>query len=232
MHKIVDVVVCVLLLLGIAGCAKKSGMIGNVLDAQGKPLAGLKIIASQVQPVKGYEKFETVSGPDGSFEFKKLFPLSDYVLKPWSDKWMTNAKLDVKTAPAGENLALPQALTIRFTSSKKRVIADSLTELEWLAGPNRDMDWHAAKRWVKGLFVAGGGWRMPTELELKSLYDEEIRTEYKIDPVFALNACCVWTGEKQDSLSARNFSFKPRILDLGHLDNSYRNRAFAVRSRK
>jgi hypothetical protein len=232
MHKIANLTMCLVLLLGMAGCAKKSEIKGSVVDAQGRPLAGLKIIASHVRPVKkGYERFETVSDSDGAFAFEKLYPSSAYVLKPQSNRWRTDAELHVKTAADGEIIVLPQPLTIRYTFLKEKIIADSLTDLEWFPGPSRDMDWHLAQAWIKKLSVAGGGWRMPTAQELKSLYDESVGAAYKIDPAFTLSACCVWTGEKIDAVSARNFSFKPRIREHGRMVNSYRNRAFAVRSR-
>ena len=232
MHKIANVAVCLILLLGMTACAKKSEIKGSVVDAQGRPLSGLKIIASQVKPVKkGYEEFETVSDSDGAFAFEKLYPSSAYVLKPRSEKWRTDARLDVKTAPDGEILVLPQPLTIRYTLLGEKIIADSLTDLEWFPGPNRDMDWYMAEGWIKKITLSGGGWRMPTLLELRSLYDENIGAEFKIDPAFTLTACCIWTGEKIDAMSARNFSFKPRFREHGRMPNSYRNRAFAVRSR-
>ncbi len=39
------------------GCGKKSGLEGKVVDGKGSPMAGLKIIANQVTPIKGYEQF-------------------------------------------------------------------------------------------------------------------------------------------------------------------------------
>ena len=47
---------------------KQSYAEGKVVDWNGKPVAGVKIIATQKeQPVKGYEQAETVTGSDGTF---------------------------------------------------------------------------------------------------------------------------------------------------------------------
>ena len=52
---------------------------------------------------QGYEQFETTTGSDGAFRFGKLFPTSEYVLKPWSDKWTAeDAALKLESGPDGE----------------------------------------------------------------------------------------------------------------------------------
>lgn len=223
MKKIVVGVACVLLLLGAAGCGgKSSGLEGKVVDGQNKPMAGLKIVASQEQPIKGYEQFEAVSGSDGSFKFKKLFPSSGYVIKPWSDKWTANVSMAVETAPVGETSVLPRPLVIRYTVSKEGVIADSATGLEWVVGPDQGTHWYAASKWVSGLSVAGGGWRLPTRAELKSLYVKDMRADYKIDPVFNLTGYYVWSGEREGSSSAWDFGFSSGSEHWGDLDGSTR----------
>ena len=68
------------------GCGKQSAVEGKLVDRNGNPVAEIKIIASQVQPIKGYEKLETMTNPDGTFRLKGLFPASQYILNPWSDK--------------------------------------------------------------------------------------------------------------------------------------------------
>jgi len=81
--------VCLVLVLGLAviGCGKKSGLEGKVVDGAGKPISGMKIIAKQVQPIKGYEQFEATTGSDGAFKFSGLFPTSEYILMPWLQDW-------------------------------------------------------------------------------------------------------------------------------------------------
>jgi len=58
----------------------------------------------------------------------------------------------------------------RYEKYAGGVVLDMKTGLEWYAGPDRDMDWIEAQRRVESLSVAGGGWRMATRKELKTLY--------------------------------------------------------------
>ena len=57
-----------------------------------------------------------------------------------------------------------------FVAYANGVVADTKTGLEWLAGPDVDTSYHRAVEWVRGLTVAGGGWRMPTAKDLRTLY--------------------------------------------------------------
>ena len=90
-----------------------------MVDGNGKPVAGVKIMAMMEQPIKGYEQFNTVTGSDGGFSFKKLYPGSRYVLKPWSDKykWTTEASASVETGPDGETVLMPNPLVIEMAYS-------------------------------------------------------------------------------------------------------------------
>ena len=72
------VVFIILMIFVVFGCGKKSGLEGKMLDGKGQPIAHVKIIAKQVQPIKGYEQFEATTGSDGSFSFTKLYPDSKY----------------------------------------------------------------------------------------------------------------------------------------------------------
>jgi hypothetical protein len=64
------------------GCSKKSGIEGKLVDAKGDAMGGIKIIAKQLQPVKGYEQFETITGSDGYFNFPNVYPQSEYNITP------------------------------------------------------------------------------------------------------------------------------------------------------
>lgn len=57
----------------------------------------------------------------------------------------------------------------RFIRGDKGIVLDTRTNLEWVVGPARDMDWYEARDWVSNLSVSGGGWRMPTAEEVKTL---------------------------------------------------------------
>ena len=84
MNKNIVVLFLILMVLTLAGCGKNSGVEGKVVDGKGKPLSGVKLIAKQVEPIKGYERFETKTGSDGTFRFNKLYPFSGYILIPTS----------------------------------------------------------------------------------------------------------------------------------------------------
>ena len=68
----------------------------KIVDGEGEPMANVKMIAKQIQPIKGYEQFEAVTGSDGTFSFKKLFPTSDYILFPWFDDWSSAPQRTLK----------------------------------------------------------------------------------------------------------------------------------------
>ena len=81
------------------GCGNKTGLEGKVVDGKGQPLANVKVVASQLQPIKGYERFEATTGPDGAFRFGQLFPASEYALLPWSDAWANAPMMTVQYDP-------------------------------------------------------------------------------------------------------------------------------------
>jgi hypothetical protein len=211
------------------GCGKKSGLEGKVVDGKGQPIANVKVVASQLSPIiKGYEQFETTTGSDGKFRFVKLFPSSEYALRVqyYEGGWITET---AQSGPEGETMILPASLTIRFMVSSEGVIADSKTGLEWIVGPDRDANYAQAEQWVANCKVMGGGWRMPTRQELRTIYQQGVG-ERNMDSAFKTTGYYVW-AELRDSSSAWDFNF-----DNGHeywrdRDNSHNTRGFGVRSR-
>ncbi len=137
-----------------------------------------------------------------------------------------------------------EATTLKALESA--VFYDKNTGLEWLAGPDKPISWYDAKKWVESLTaVAGGGWRMPTLIELKTLYQKGGKCNIK--PFLKTTGCLVWSGETKDSSSAwcYNYFYDPgsSILSGGDGSGSYKaflnrddstdsTRGFAVRSRK
>ncbi len=109
------------------------------------------------------------------------------------------------------------------------IVYDDKTGLEWYAGPNKKTTWYVAKRWVKNLSVAGGGWRMPTRAELKTLYKKGAGSR-NITPLLKTTGWYVWSGETKGS-SAWSFFFDGGYVYWGGRDDSYGVRGFAVRSR-
>ena len=109
------------------------------------------------------------------------------------------------------------------------IVRNTNTGLEWKAGPDKDTSWEKARSWVQNLNLAGGGWRMPTKKEIKSLYKAGAGT-CNMTPLFKTTAWWVWSKETKGSSNAWIFYFSG---GYGYwLDRStYSNlRVFAVRS--
>lgn len=117
----------------------------------------------------------------------------------------------------------------RFKASTEGVISDSKTGFEWVMGPERDMNYDQASKWVAGCRTAGGGWRMPTRKELATLYKKGIGDD-TIDPVFKGFGRCVW-AEPRDSSSACFYSFDQGFGYWCSHNVSGGKRAWGVRSR-
>lgn len=120
----------------------------------------------------------------------------------------------------------------RFIAHNNGVVYDKETDLEWYVGPDRDTTWYKAESWVKNLTVDGGGWRMPTKKELKSLYNKGAG-QRNMTPLLKTTGWWVWSGETTGSSSAWGFYFTHGSEYLYSRDSSYfGERGFAVRSRK
>jgi hypothetical protein len=221
------------LLMG-CGQSKSSALEGKVVDGKGQPMANVKIIAKQVEPIKGYEKLETITGGDGKFTFKGLFPNSAYEVFPYWENQISSVRLKVQSAPEGLTKMLPAPINIRFTKAKDNVITDSATGLEWYVGPERRTSWRQAKAWTEGLSAAGGGWRMPTIPELRGIYQNGAGRG-NMDPMFQTTGTCVWSGQVKSQFGtvAHIFFFDDGSENWNPLDvSSNLSRAFAVRSHR
>ena len=119
--------------------------------------------------------------------------------------------------------------TKRFKISTEGVISDSETDLEWVMGPDKDMNYDQASKWVAGCSTAGGGWRMPTRKELATLYQKGIG-DGNMDPAFKNFGQYVW-AEPRNSSSACYYSFEQGFGFWCSHDVSDGKRAFGVRSR-
>jgi hypothetical protein len=111
------------------------------------------------------------------------------------------------------------------------VVIDTETGLEWCVGPDRDTTWHAARSWVESLTVEGGGWRMPTRKELRTLYKEG-SGESNMSPLLNTTGGFAWTGEMMGSTYAWGFCFEIGGEFWPRLSFSSTARCFAVRSRR
>jgi hypothetical protein len=176
MKSVVRMFIVVLIIVLVAGCGgKQAGIEGKVVDGKGQPMSGVRVIAKQVQPLKGYEQFETTTGSDGVFKFKGLFPASEYTVYPQPKTGRASVKVTAKSGPEGQTSMLSSPLTIRFTVSSDGIITDSQLGLQWAPAPTQRMNWFQAENWAQNLSLGGGGWRLPTRSELKSIYEELIK---------------------------------------------------------
>jgi hypothetical protein len=110
------------------------------------------------------------------------------------------------------------------------IVKDTKTGLEWKAGPDKDTDWNEARSWVQNLNLDGGGWRMPTTDELKTLYKKGAGFQ-NMTPLLKTTGLYVWSGEPKGSSGAWTFYFSYGGRDWYRRDASYYGRVFAVRSR-
>ena len=118
-----------------------------------------------------------------------------------------------------------------FEKYANGIVHDTKTGLEWYAGLDINRDWDKAKRWVANLDVAGGGWRMPTSKELKSLYKKGAGSR-NMTSLLKTTGWWVWSGDTSGSSSAWFFYFKGGHENWDLRTYSYGRRGFAVRSRK
>lgn len=123
-------------------------------------------------------------------------------------------------------------------------IQDAGTNLEWFVGPDRNTNWYDAQQWTASLPSCGGGWRMPTIEEIRTLYNPSVRagvgyyTDGKyfpahINPVFAAigGGSWVWTDQQVGAGNARSFNLNQgKAVDYADTNTTYSTRAFAVRA--
>jgi hypothetical protein len=119
----------------------------------------------------------------------------------------------------------------QFIKYRSNVVYDKNTGLEWYVGPDKGTTWNEAKRWVEDLNVAGGGWRMPTIKELKTLYKKGTG-ENNMPPLLKTTIEWVWSGETKGSTNALTFGFGAGRESFGTRGWSRYPRGFAVRSRR
>lgn len=182
MRKVLLLVVMLLFAMSNTACAagkKGSAVEGKVVDAQGKPLANVKVIATQQQPLKGYERIETKTKTDGTFVLKGLYPsegftpMGGYNISVEGGQ-CNNEAVPIQSAPTGETTIIKGNVVLKFSPFKRGndgFFTDSRTGLEWVPAPRKHFRWEQAMQYLNELSVGGGGWRMPTKEELIELYN-------------------------------------------------------------
>ena len=118
-----------------------------------------------------------------------------------------------------------------FIKYDNGVVHNTRTDLQWYAGPDKDTTWNKAKSWVANLTVDGGGWRMPTRRDLKSLYKKGAGSR-NMTSLLKTTGWWVWSRETRQSSSAWHFFFFGGYESWRYRDSSYNGRGFAVRSKR
>ena len=113
------------------------------------------------------------------------------------------------------------------------VIYDSELGLQWAPCSGPGMSHLKAGKYARNLSLAGGGWRLPTREELKSLCDTD--KPGLADTVFNINGHGVWTSELTFlwGMGAWFFAFNRGYEDRGfRVPSNGVVRVLAVRSRR
>jgi hypothetical protein len=217
--------------LFVIGCGKKSGLEGKVVDGKGQPLVNLKIVAKQVQPVKGYDQFETTTGADGIFRFEKLFPASQYVLAAQLDDFFSE-ETTLQTGLEEQTVNLPSQWAVRFMFSKEGLIVDSRTGFMWAPAPDQDITWDQANNYAQNIRAGGfSNWRLPSRQELESLYNPS--SSNKVHPAFYVMDKWVWTAELSGSSYAWAYCFTSSGIESPEMRSNYGDyKVLVVRVRK
>jgi hypothetical protein len=179
MKKIPMLSVLVLVSSLLAGTAypedKGSAVEGRVVDRDGRPLAGVKVVAMLTagEYIEDYDRFEVKTKSDGKFVIQGLHPGTYY--KIVFDANQCNEQRErIRSLPSGETMKLRQDYVLIFSPfevSSEGVIKDLRTGLEWAPVPPITFTYDLAALYTKSLGLGGGGWRLPTVDELRDLYD-------------------------------------------------------------
>jgi hypothetical protein len=154
---------------------KGSAVEGKVVDRDGKPLAGVKVVAMlpNGELIEGYERFEAKTKLDGTFLLEGLYPGTYYRILCDSGQ-CNDPKERIRSLPSGETLKLRDDFVVIFSPfnvTPDGVIQDLRTGLEWAPVALMTINYDGAVAYAKSLRLAGGGWRLPTVDELKDLHE-------------------------------------------------------------
>lgn len=90
---------------------------------------------------------------------------------------------------------------------KNGIVKDVASGLEWIAGPDEDMQWDEAQAWINNAqSLEGGKWRLPTCKELEALYYRGIGRR-NMTPLLNTSGFYVWSGETRDAKHRWFFNF-------------------------
>jgi hypothetical protein len=115
----------------------------------------------------------------------------------------SGATVDLKLELSARINALLSELQARYTAVDRAVLRDTRTALEWTRQDNgEDIDWRSADSYCRDLAVLGGGWRLPTMMELVELYDDSDTLSAScgdarcaVSPLLNLTSHWYWSSE-------------------------------------
>ena len=97
----------------------------------------------------------------------------------------------------------------RFVAYDDGTVLDGKTGLMWAATDNgEDINWADAVSY--GDTFQGGGytdWRLPTEKELRTIFDPGSDRKFKTNEFITLTACCPWSGDSRGKKRAVSIIF-------------------------
>jgi YARHG domain/Protein of unknown function (DUF1566) len=172
--------------------------------------------------------------------------------RPWysprasfSDAQLTaNDRANIELLKTAEERPGGSQNQTRFSKSQCGSIRDEKTRLEWFVGPDRNVSWYEANQWVGRLDACGGGWRMPTVGDIRSLYDPASTAgtgfytggryfPAHINPIFSAigGGSWVWSNERVGDYNARSFNLNQgKEVEYAAANTDYSTRVFAVRN--
>ena len=109
--------------------------------------------------------------------------------------WRTEGLEDTMKDTAEQNMMDENAV---YDPLENGIVKDTETGLEWKVGPERNIMWDVAKSLIQNMKLDGGGWRMPTEVELKRLYLIGVKPR-NIGFLLKVDGWAVWSIEAKDS---------------------------------
>lgn len=127
----------------------------------------------------------------------------------------------------------PRSGEPRFTLGEGKIITDSVGDIQWMIGPDRDMSYSEAKTWLNGVNFSGDTWYIPDFDDVYSLNFGERGRNYLPDPLFVklIGQNEVWLKAPDLPGNGRKYRFSDGTGTSGHvgLDGSDRMRAVAIR---
>lgn len=165
-----------------------------------------------------------------NFSWAPPFPAS-WQLGQWRAEIAVNGQVMVeRTFIVVDQKRIVKSRDDCYVKYDNGVIHDTKTDLEWYVGPDTDITWNKAKKWVDSLSIDGGGWRMPSKPELWALYQKGKGTR-NISTFFDTTGWWVWASTGLEAKAKPGFSFDYGSESWEYSSMSSTSRVFAVRNR-